>query len=433
MAKRKRKAPRKAAKPDRTRPGNKKSGGKPTPGTRRTRAGVEEWKCTVCGEWKTKEDCYPIDSQSPLGHCQPCLKCKAFRAKKVRHGGTAASPYPEFDPDSPILHAAMLSLLIRKGSATAGRPRSPSALAESLGITTAQVDALVAAATARGYNLRTLDDGRIQLGKHLLPAIPFKRIKPPALGPGKEHVFGILGDSHLCNKHERLDVLEAAYDEYAALGITEVYHAGNIVDGFLENINGNEVRLHRAEDQASYTIDHYPQRPGITTHYLGTYCHEGWWRTINFGRYLHLEAQERGRSDLRWLGLMEADVPLSKTANMRIMHPRDGASYATSYAIQKHVEAFSEGQKPRILVVGHYHKLGFVIPRGVYAAQVGCCCDQTGWMRGKRLRAEVGYCILRVKMAPDGSVAGVTYTARAWYNREFHAAMSWDEVQGGEG
>lgn len=53
------------------------------------------------------------------------------------------------------------------------------------------------------------------------------------------------------------------------------------------------------------------------------------------------------------------------------------SAYATSYQPQKIVESWSSGEKPHILCLGHYHKHGSFMVRGVNTLLVGCFTGNT--------------------------------------------------------
>lgn len=82
-------------------------------------------------------------------------------------------------------------------------------------------------------------------------------------------------------------------------------------------------------------------------------------------------------------------------------------SYATSYRIQKLVEAMRGGEKPNVLLVGHTHKT-IMMPseRNVHCFSGGCIQVQTAWMRGKRIRADVGFWVIDMEIA-DGGVSRI--------------------------
>lgn len=246
------------------------------------------------------------------------------------------------------------------------------------------------------------------------------------LGDDFTHVFGFVTDNHLGNKHSRLDVLNAAYDTYKAMGIGIVYNAGNYADGEFR-FNRNEI-IHRPgmDHQLDYVIDKYPQREGIETHYIDGDDHEGWYTQregIAIGKYLRFRAEEQGRTDLKYLGYAEADVSLaapgaSGTACMRVVHPGGGSAYAISYTDQKRVESYQGGEKPQVELVGHYHKFNHGYPREVHTVQGGCTCDQTLFMRKKKIQAHVGFSLIKIQQHPeDGHITRFAVEWFPFYNR----------------
>lgn len=240
------------------------------------------------------------------------------------------------------------------------------------------------------------------------------------------HVFGAISDNHLCNKHSRLDVLNAAYDTYERIGITAVYNAGNWVDGEARFNKTELVTAPGMDHQLDYMIDKYPQRKGITTHYIAGDDHEGWYQQregVEVGRYLQLRAEDQGRHDLKYLGYGEADVALrhgSGSAVMRVVHPGGGSSYAISYTDQKRVESYQGGEKPHVELAGHYHKANYAYPREVHAVQTGCTCDQTMFMRKKKLQAHVGYWVIKIAQDDKGAISRFAPEFFPFYDRGYY-------------
>ena len=289
--------------------------------------------------------------------------------------------------------------------------------------TEGQMTEAVAHLEDRGYNV-LWDGKRARIVKGEAQTGGEMTDNSPLVGDWRQ--FGAIGDTHVCSHAQRLDVVEAAYDHFQKKGITSVYHTGNIVDGHT-HFNRFELHCHGITDQCNYLIDHYPQRKDITTYFITGDCHEGWWQTregLNFGRYLELEAKDRGRNDLVYAGFMEANVKLLTPggyATMRLMHPGGGTAYAFSYKPQKIVEGFSGGEKPSILLIGHYHKLSYDLIRNVHVFQTGCAQDQTTFMRKKTIQAHVGYWVIGIQQDARGAVRRVRQEVTNYFDRKYHA------------
>lgn len=237
--------------------------------------------------------------------------------------------------------------------------------------------------------------------------------------------FGVISDMHLCSKAERLDVLNAAYDEFIRRGINTVLCPGNYIDGECR-FNTHELLAHGIADQCQYAIDHWPSRPGIKTYYIDGDDHCGWYQQregIEFGRYLMLEAQAQGRDDLVYMGYMEADFELKAlngSAMIKVIHAGGGSSYAYSYASQKLVESFQGGEKPAVCIIGHYHKFEYCFPRNVHCVQAGCMQDQTRFMRKRKLAAHVGFCIITMQQDIKGSITRFSPEFFPFFDRGYY-------------
>lgn len=253
-------------------------------------------------------------------------------------------------------------------------------------------------------------------GRHVLRKV---------LSVGKWRTLGLVADTHLACREERLAELHATYDLFAAEGIKQVFHAGNLVDGYIPRINQASVLTPSIDGQTQYAVDNYPQRDGITTYYITGDDHEGWWikTGFNWGKYLEQVARAAGRKDLKYIGHVEADVELPArhgSAIMKVQHPGGGSAYARSYTAQKQIESFEGGEKPQILVQGHYHVSNFMQDRNCYVVGMPGFQDQTVFARKKRLRMEIGGAIIRFLQHPDGSIhrfqiEWIRYFTRGYY------------------
>lgn len=263
-------------------------------------------------------------------------------------------------------------------------------------------------------------------GKHIINLRAFDN---------KLYKIGFTGDNHLCSKWERLDVLNALYDIYEQEGITEVYNTGNWIEGEAR-FNKYEIHTVGMTPQVEYFIKNYPQRKGITTYFIAGDDHEGWYvqrEKMNIGEYAQMKAQKEGRNDLIYIGYVEADVILqAKKGNsiMKVMHPGGGSAYALSYSPQKIVESFSGGEKPNILLLGHYHKFDFICYRNIYTIQTGTTCDQTTFMRKLKIQAHVGGGILEFMQSQDGAISRAKVEWIGFYDRPYYKRNGYYQNEG---
>jgi predicted phosphodiesterase len=237
--------------------------------------------------------------------------------------------------------------------------------------------------------------------------------------------IGLVADTHLCCKEERLEALHQQYDLFKAEGINRVLHAGNPIDGYVARINGESVFASTIDGQAKYFADNYPNRKGINTYFITGDDHESWFAPgFNIGAYLQHVAEELGREDLHYIGHVESDIEfkIGKSPTMlKLMHPGGGSAYSRSYIPQKIVESLEGGEKPAILVLGHYHVHNYCVERNIHVISMPGFQDQTIFARKKRLRMEVGGAILEFKVNPDdGTVTRCKVEFNLRFNRGYY-------------
>lgn len=275
---------------------------------------------------------------------------------------------------------------------------------------------------AQGKNIN-IDDDLVQIST----SIPKQKPTEISLRKfvGKKFRFGYVTDTHLGSKYERLDALNALYQIFEKSGVSVIFHTGNMIDG---EAPFNKYDLHKRglEEQVNYFIEAYPQIKGVQTQFITGDDHEGWFTQregIDVGRLIQERAILSGRDDLVYLGHMEHDILLKQSkgfAKLRLVHPGGGSAYAISYTTQKLIESYTPGEKPQILLVGHYHKAEMLYYRGVYAIQGGCVMDQSPFMRKKRIAAHIGGWIIEIQQLPNGNIPRLKAEWIPFYDREFY-------------
>jgi len=208
--------------------------------------------------------------------------------------------------------------------------------------------------------------------------------------------IGVVTDTHMGSMYHRKDVLDAAYDTFEREGIKQVYHAGDLCDG--EKVyRGQEYEIfaHGADAQVKEVVKNYPKKKGIMTYFITGNHDLSFYVTAGTDIGDRIAAK---RPDMVYLGKDIADVIIGDKKNavrMRLVHPGGGSAYALSYAPQKYIEALAGGQKPEIIIFGHYHKAE-MLPcyRNTFAIQGGTCQSQTPFMTRRKLAAHLGFWIL---------------------------------------
>jgi len=240
--------------------------------------------------------------------------------------------------------------------------------------------------------------------------------------------FAAFGDFHAASKYSRTDVREDLTRRAEAFGAACIFDTGNWIDGEM-SFNRYDIEASGIDAQCRLLAKNYP-KTDIPTYAVTGADHEGWYikrEGIDVGRYCESVMREAGHP---WtnLGYMEADIKLvnantEKSCFLRVMHPGGGSSYALSYRPQKILESMEGGEKPAILLLGHYHKIDFGLVRNVWYVQTGCGQDQTPFMRQKAIEAHVGGFLVECEQDPEtGAIIEFTPHARRYFNRAYYFA-----------
>lgn len=351
-----------------------------------------------------------------MANCGVSMGSVSNTAARLRRSGI------KVDREMPAHVSPAQDLEARLRKALRTTAKNVEELADALDCRPSLVRQTLASMKSSGSMLLERADGRWDLksSMHIEPATTVVRSKPGV------RRFGLVSDNHLCNRNSRLDVLNAAYDHFEREGIETVYNGGNWIDGEKEFNKTELVTSPGMDAQCAYMIDKYPVRKGVTTYYIAGDDHEGWYQQregVEVGFYLQTKAEKAGRTDLRYLGYGEHDIRLEAgtgSSCMRLVHAGGGSSYATSYSAQKLVESYQGGEKPKILLIGHYHKFEYGYPREVHALQLGCTTDQSLFMRKLKLQAHVGFSTIAVTQDGTGDVTRFALEWFPYYNRALY-------------
>lgn len=303
------------------------------------------------------------------------------------------------------------------------KPYTVEQLSDKLDVGVSTVRKMLDDLKAEGYNVSVKTDGSAILSSDI-PKGESHVLDVRKMTTGT-HKFGAVGDNHMGSRYERMDVLEALYDEFERQGVTTVFNTGNWIDGEAR-FNVHDLNVRGMSGQVDHFVKNYPKRKGITTFFIAGDDHEGWYvqrEGINIGEYAEMKAKQAGRTDLVYLGYMEADVKIpAKNGEtvVRVLHPGGGSSYAISYTTQKIIESYQGGEKPHVLLIGHYHKAEYIFNRGVHAIQTACTQDQTPFMRKKKLAAHLGGWIFEFGADDNGAITRFRQEFIPFYDNAYY-------------
>lgn len=212
----------------------------------------------------------------------------------------------------------------------------------------------------------------------------------------------VVSDTHFGNIHQQLHLLNQIYEECYKRGITTVLHCGDLVDGNYPNRpeNPRQQFLHGFDEQAGYVVDMYPKVEGIKTKYiLGSHDethYKNGQATIN-------NWVSRCRKDMEYLGQDFAQIDINKI-KILMDHPGGGSSQAVSYKMQKRIEVLESKYKPKILLIGHYHKSYSFVYRNVHGIEVPALCSKTQFQQKQGLINVVGAYFLNIYSDKKGNI-----------------------------
>lgn len=281
-------------------------------------------------------------------------------------------------------------------------PQSVIDLADTLDLSPRRVRETLEALRHDGYRIPSEPDP--QHGGIVLERVPASTVNVHrSLLDGERITVGVVSDTHLGSRECAYDHLGLAYDVFAERGVSEVWHAGDLVAGVgIYPTQVQDLTHHTFESQVENAVLRYPRREGITTRLIsGNHDIEG-----AFGRLgaNPVVAVCNRRDDMEFLGDYSAVIELPNGARAQLVHGRGGGSYAVSYKPQKWVEGLPQGRKPAIAIFGHWHIRGTFAHRGVELMLGGCFEWQTNLLVRLGLQPAVGFHILTLVLGDDGSL-----------------------------
>ncbi|MCK5625052.1 hypothetical protein KAI04_04370 [Candidatus Pacearchaeota archaeon] len=207
--------------------------------------------------------------------------------------------------------------------------------------------------------------------------------------------FTVISDLHLGHNRYRPDILEHAIENSKKQGSEFYCIPGDIIEG-MSGRDGHIYELSHigATNQLNYAIEQLSQIDKPMYAITARNSHDGWFSSKgNMGFEVGPELDRR-LENFEFLGYDEADIELGNKIKIKMTHPGDGTAYAVSYKAQKYLNALPGGQKPDILLQGHYHKAMYMFYRNVHHFDAGTLCDQTIFMKKKQTPAMTGYWII---------------------------------------
>ncbi len=212
----------------------------------------------------------------------------------------------------------------------------------------------------------------------------------------------VVSDTHIGSIHQQLHLANEIYQEAYNRGIRTVLHVGDVVDGSYQNRpeSPRQQFLHGFDEQAGYVVDMYPKVDGIKTYYILGSHDETHYKN---GQATLNEWISRCRDDMIFLGQDTGEIYLDKTKTV-LDHPGGGSAQSVSYKSQKRIEVLESHLKPKLLLIGHYHKSYVFSYRNVFCIQVPCLCDKTQFQQKQGLSNVVGAYFIDIYSDQEGNI-----------------------------
>jgi len=212
---------------------------------------------------------------------------------------------------------------------------------------------------------------------------------------GDEVVIGFVTDTHIGSEDFDESLWQSFLDECHREGVQMILHAGDVHEGMS---NRPDQIFHLVDTGVSAQMDHAERLFRMSDIPIKVIDgnHDRWGIKSN-GLFMVRDLAAR-LPLVEYIGSDTGEVVINGTRWL-LWHGEDGSSYATSYRIQKIIEAFTGGDKPAVLLAGHTHKQGYFFERNVHAVSGGALSYQSSWMRATRKACHTGFHIIRARIA----------------------------------
>ena len=226
---------------------------------------------------------------------------------------------------------------------------------------------------------------------------------------GKKIVFGAFTDAHMGHNCYRPDVFAHMVQNFVRHNVDFVVNCGDTLEG-MSNRDGHVFELSHLgmAAQKEYFKEQFEQfvEAGLTVYSIEAGgSHTGWSR-VKANQGHEVPEEMAGLSEAyKFIGWDEQDLILSNGLRIRLRHPGGGSAYALSYKMQKYVNGLGGGDKPHIILQGHFHKAMYMFYRNIHCIDAGCLQNQSPFMKKIGTPAHVGYWIVEVCFCdePTGS------------------------------
>ena len=211
----------------------------------------------------------------------------------------------------------------------------------------------------------------------------------------------VISDMHVGSNVFRKEPLNAFVKYARDSGVDTFLFPGDLLDG-TRVYKGQEYEqsIPGIDNQIEYFSEMFPKIPRA---FFITGNHE-YAVFKNVGKDIGQDIS-RNRKEFQYLGCMEGRVNINGVL-FELYHPSGSCAYALSYKLQKRIESYVPGDKPRILLMGHYHQSMCMTVRNVTGYHCGSWQGPNTFSRALNLTNVTGGWILEI-MSENGEINSI--------------------------
>jgi predicted phosphodiesterase len=218
---------------------------------------------------------------------------------------------------------------------------------------------------------------------------------------GKRLTFGVVSDPHYLSKHQQLTYFQDAYKVMKKQGCSFILNTGDVTEGNGNHYPGQkqEIFKNMYSDQRSYLIANYPS--DLPTYMISGDHDLDWWKG---GGEDIIADFARERADISYLGQHASFLNVGGIS-FYLLHPMGGLPGRGHSAKAVNItSSFQGGTKPQVLLIGHYHQASYHFIRNIHTLFCPCFQSQTSYLIRKALAPDIGFWIVNLTVASDGSI-----------------------------
>jgi len=211
--------------------------------------------------------------------------------------------------------------------------------------------------------------------------------------------FGLTSDWHIGNKHTNEDYILDYLDLLKERGVKDVFHGGDLFEGIriyrsqIDNLHKDSLDMNGQIDRLNKLI---PEQKD-----LNFYLISGNHLVKHRNRRDPVKTISKSRKDFTHLGVYQGKVKLEDNVELELIHPSRNSKYPDLSYMSNYPEYMD---LPDILGIGHLHKSGYEIYKGIPVFYLGTFLEETQ-SRKNKFKPDIGAWIVELEI-DGGKIEG---------------------------